>query len=394
MFRRVVLIILDACGVGELPDAAEYGDTGAATIPNVARELNGLKMPHCERMGLGNIVEIMGIRPAAPTAACWGKMAEKSPGKDSTSGHWEIAGVILEKAFPVYPHGFPSVLVMEFERQARVKCIGNIAASGTEIIKELGERHIKTGEIILYTSADSVFQLAAHEEIFPLERLYEICRIAREMLTREDAVGRVIARPFAGSPGNFTRTVNRRDFSLLPPSDTALDKLLKAGIATVGIGKIGDLYAHRGLSREVKASNNNEVMTRIIAELGITGQGLIMANLVDFDMLWGHRNDTASFGKGLEDFDRRLEELLPHLNQTDLLIITADHGCDPTLKNSTDHTREYVPLLACSKDIKTGKNLGTRETFADIGTTIGEIFDLDCHFPGKSFLKDIVESIH
>ena len=394
MFRRVVLIVLDACGVGELPDAAEYGDSGAATIPNVARELNGLKMPHCERMGLGNIVEIMGIRPAAPTAACWGKMAEKSSGKDSTSGHWEIAGVILERAFPVYPHGFPSVLVMEFERQARVKCIGNIAASGTEIIKELGERHIKTGEIILYTSADSVFQLAAHEEIFPLERLYEICRIAREMLTREDAVGRVIARPFAGSPGNFTRTVNRRDFSLLPPSDTALDKLLKAGIATVGIGKIGDLYAHRGLSREVKASNNNEVMTRIIAELGITGQGLIMANLVDFDMLWGHRNDTASFGKGLENFDRRLEELLPHLNQTDLLIITADHGCDPTLKNSTDHTREYVPLLACSKDIKSGKNLGTRETFADIGTTIGEIFDLDCHFPGKSFLKDIVESIH
>ena len=388
------MIVLDACGVGELPDAAEYGDTGAATIPNVARELKGLKMPHCERMGLGNIVEMMGIRPADPAAGCWGKMAEKSSGKDSTSGHWEIAGVILEKAFPVYPHGFPSVLVMEFERQARVKCIGNIAASGTEIIKELGERHIKTGEIILYTSADSVFQLAAHEEIFPLERLYEICRIAREMLTREDAVGRVIARPFAGSPGNFTRTVNRRDFSLLPPSDTALDKLLKAGIATVGIGKIGDLYAHRGLSREVKASNNNEVMTRIIAELGITGQGLIMANLVDFDMLWGHRNDTASFGKGLEDFDRRLEELLPHLNQTDLLIITADHGCDPTLKNSTDHTREYVPLLACSKDIKSGKNLGTRETFADIGTTIGEIFDLDYHFPGKSFLKDIVESIH
>ena len=388
------MIVLDACGVGELPDAAEYGDTGAATIPNVARELKGLKMPHCERMGLGNIVEMMGIRPADPAAGCWGKMAEKSSGKDSTSGHWEIAGVILERAFPVYPHGFPSVLVMEFERQARVKCIGNIAASGTEIIKELGERHIKTGEIILYTSADSVFQLAAHEEIFPLERLYEICRIAREMLTREDAVGRVIARPFAGSPGNFTRTVNRRDFSLLPPSDTALDKLLKAGIATVGIGKIGDLYAHRGLSREVKASKNNEVMTRIIAELGITGQGLIMANLVDFDMLWGHRNDTASFGKGLEDFDRRLEELLPHLNQTDLLIITADHGCDPTLKNSTDHTREYVPLLACSKDIKSGKNLGTRETFADIGTTIGEIFDLDYHFPGKSFLKDIVESIH
>ncbi len=394
MFRRVILIILDACGVGELPDAAEYGDSGAATIPNVAKELKGLKMPHCERMGLGNIVEIAGIKRSDPAAGCWGKMAEKSPGKDSTSGHWEIAGVILEKAFPVYPDGFPPELVKEFESRAGVKCIGNIPASGTEIIKELGARHVKTGEIILYTSADSVFQLAAHEEIIPLERLYEICRIAREMLKGEHTVGRVIARPFRGSPGDFTRTANRKDFSHLPPSDTALDMLLKAGIATVGIGKIGDLYAHRGLSREVKASNNNEVLTRIIEELEITNQGLIMANLVDFDMLWGHRNDTISFGKGLEDFDRRLEELLPCLNRADLLIITADHGCDPTLKNSTDHTREYVPLLVYSKNIKSGKNLGTRETFADIGTTIGEIFDIDCHFPGKSFLKDIVESSH
>jgi phosphopentomutase len=394
MFRRVVLIVLDACGVGELPDAAKYGDLGAATIPNVARELKGLKMPHSERLGLGNIAKIMGVKPADPATGCWGKMAEKSPGKDSTSGHWEIAGVILERAFPVYPHGFPPELVKEFESRTGVKCIGNVPASGTEIIKELGERHIKTGEIILYTSADSVFQLAAHEDIIPLERLYEICRIAREMLKGKHAVGRVIARPFRGSPGNFTRTGNRKDFSLLPLADTVLDKLQQAGMATVGIGKIGDLYAHHGLSREVEAHNNEEVLTRIIAELGLTGHGLIMANLVDFDMLWGHRNDTTSFGKGLEDFDRRLEELLPCLNQTDLLIITADHGCDPTLKNSTDHTREYVPLVAYSKNIKSGKNLGTRETFADIGTTIGEIFDIDYRFPGKSFLKDIVESAH
>jgi len=394
MFNRVVIIVLDACGVGELPDAGRYGDIGAATIPNVAREFGGLTMPHCQKMGLGNIVPIAGIDKAAAPIACYGRMAEKSAGKDSTSGHWEIGGVILKQPFPVYPNGFPSKLVEKFEKNAGVKTIGNIPASGTEIIKTLGERHLKTGEIILYTSADSVFQLAAHEEIIPTEKLYEICRIARELLQGEHAVGRVIARPFIGQPGNFVRTTNRRDFSIEPPSDTILDRLYRQKIPTISIGKIYDLYAHRGFSKVVKAKNNGEVMNKMINELSRTEYGLILSNLVDFDMLWGHRNDTESFGRGLEDFDHQLHELIGILNNDDLLIITADHGCDPTLKNSTDHTREYVPLLAYNKRIKKGSNLGARETFADIAQTLAEIFKIDYTFPGKSFLNEIKQTIN
>ncbi len=394
MFKRVIIIVLDACGVGELPDADRYGDIGASTIPNVARELGGLTMPHCEKMGLGNIVPITGIDKVVVPTACYGRMAEKSTGKDSTSGHWEIAGVILKQPFPVYQDGFPSNLVENFEKKAGVKTIGNVPASGTEIIKKLGERHLKTGEIILYTSADSVFQLAAHEEIISPEKLYEICRIARELLQGKHAVGRVIARPFYGQPGNFVRTTNRRDFSLEPPSDTILDKLFLRKIPTVSIGKIYDLYAHRGFSKVVKAKNNGEVMNKVIDELSQTEYGLILSNLVDFDMLWGHRNDTESFGRGLEDFDSRLHELTGILNNDDVLIITADHGCDPTLKNSTDHTREYVPLLAYNKRIKKGIDLGTRETFADIAQTLAEIFKIDYTFPGKSFLNEIKQTIN
>ena len=393
MFSRVVLIILDACGVGELPDAAEYGDIGAATIPNIARELGGLHIPNCGRLGLGNIVPIKGAPPDENSLACWGKMAEKSPGKDSTSGHWEIAGAILQEPFPVYPKGFPQELVARFEKKARVKTIGNYPASGTEIIAQLGERHLKTGEIILYTSADSVFQLAAHADIIPLERLYEICGIARELLQGEDAIGRIIARPFIGRPGNFVRTADRKDFSLEPPSETFLDLMRKAKIPTVGIGKIDDLFAHRGLSKVVKAKNNDDVMKQIIAEIRLTSRGLIFANLVDFDMLWGHRNDAESFGRGLEEFDIWLPVLMNKLNDSDLLIITADHGCDPTLKASTDHTREFVPLLAYNKLIKRGQNLGVRETFSDIAQTVSEIFGLNHRFPGKSFLKDIVQTL-
>jgi phosphopentomutase len=392
MFARIILIILDACGVGELPDAAQYGDTGAATIPNIARARGGLNMPNCRRLGLGNIVEIEGIPPATDAVGLWGKMAEKSPGKDSTSGHWEIGGVILEHPFPVYPHGFPSELVAEFEKRAKVKTIGNIPASGTEIIKELGEHHLKTGEIILYTSADSVFQLAAHEKIIPLERLYKICRIARQLLQGEHAVGRVIARPFIGEPGNFRRTPHRHDFSLEPPSDTILDILLKNNIPTTAIGKIDDLFAHRGLSRVVEAHSNDEVMEKIIGETKRGDLGLIFANLVDFDMLWGHRNDVASFANGLERFDRQLRDLLDLLQDSDLLLITADHGCDPTLKNSTDHTREYVPLLVHNRRIKRGADLGVRTGFSDVAQTIAENFKIDKPFPGKSFLKDIVQT--
>jgi phosphopentomutase len=392
MFTRIIIIILDACGIGELPDAFQYGDTGAATIPNIAREIGGLHMPYCGRLGLGNIVDIKGVPAASNPTGGWGKMAEKSPGKDSTSGHWEIGGVILERPFPVYPDGFPAALVAEFEKRAGVKTIGNFPASGTEIIKELGERHLKTAEIMLYTSADSVFQLAAHEEIIPLARLYEICKIARQLLKDEHAVGRVIARPFSGKPGNFQRTPNRRDYSLEPPSDTILDILQKNNIATTAIGKIDDLFAHRGISRVVEAHCNDEVIEKIIGEISGNKFGLIFANLVDFDMLWGHRNDIDSFAKGLEQFDLKLKNILGLLQDNDLLLITADHGCDPTLKNSTDHTREYVPLLAYNRMMKRGVNLGLRSSFADVAQTIAENFEIRTSFPGKSFLKDIVET--
>jgi phosphopentomutase len=387
---RVILIVIDACGVGELPDADQYGDSGAATIPNVARAVGGLNMPNCQKLGLGNIVEITGIAPNKTGDACWGKMAERSPGKDSTTGHWEIGGVILDKPFPVFPNGFPQELVKEFERLARVKTIGNKAASGTEIIKELGERHLKTKEIILYTSADSVFQLAAHEDIFPLERLYEICRIARDMLTGEYAVGRVIARPFIGTPGNFTRTAGRRDFSLEPPEDTILDVMVKRGLKTLAVGKIWDLFAGRGITSKVKTANNDEVMRAIIDFVqNDTIHHLAFANLVDFDMLWGHRRDAVSFARGLEAFDYWLGNLLPLLREEDLLIITADHGCDPTFSKHTDHTREYVPLLVYGQNAKHGVDLGTRETFADVGATLAEVFEVGHQFTGTSFLGEI-----
>ncbi len=389
MFKRVIIVILDACGVGELPDAAQYGDTGAATIPNVAGALDGLNMPNCRNLGLGNIVPVKGVEPVQMPLACYGKMTEKSPGKDSTSGHWEIGGVILDKPFPTYPKGFPEKLVREFEKQADVKAIGNIPASGTEIIKELGKRHINTGEIILYTSADSVFQLAAHEEIIPLERLYEICTVARNLLQGEYAVGRVIARPFTCEKGKFVRTANRKDFSLQPPSETFLDIMYKKSIPTVSVGKIYDLYAGRGISKAIKTKNNKEVLDNVIDRIKKEDYGLIYGNLVDFDMLWGHRNDTESFGRGLEEFDIYLESIMSGLNNNDLLILTADHGCDPTLKYSTDHTREYVPLIVYNINMKKGINLGTRPTFADIAATIAEIFKLDYTFPGASFLPEL-----
>ena len=390
-FERVILIIIDACGVGELPDAAQYDDSGAATIPNVARRVGGLSMRTCQKLGLGNIVEIAGVPPNKSPDGCWGKMAVKSPGKDSTTGHWEIGGVIPGKPFPLFPDGFPQDMVREFEQRAKVKTIGNKAASGTEIIKELGERHLKTKEILLYTSADSVFQLAAHENVFSLEKLYEICQIARDMLTDEYAVGRVIARPFVGTPGNFTRTAGRKDFSLEPPEDTILDVMVKNGFKTLAIGKIWDLFAGRGITNKIKAVNNDEVMQAVIDFVrNDTVHDLVFANLVDFDMLWGHRRDAVSFARGLEAFDCQLGNLLPLLREEDLLIITADHGCDPTYTKHTDHTREYVPLLVYGKNAKQGGDLGTRETFADVACTLGEMFEIDCQFKGKSFYSTII----
>ncbi len=389
-FGRVIIIVIDACGVGELPDADKYGDKGASTIPNVAKAVGGLKMPNCQRLGLGHIVPIEGVKPTIPTNGCYGKMAERAAGKDSTSGHWEIAGVILEKPFPTFPNGFPKELVEKFEQAAGIKTIGNMAASGTEIINVLGETHLQTGAIILYTSADSVFQLAAHEVLVPPERLYEICQIARDLLSGEFGVGRVIARPFVGKQGHFERTANRKDFSLKPPSDTVLDLLSKSGRKVLAIGKIYDLFFGRGINEHIKTTGNAEVMQAVLnAVQNDQTHSLVFANCVDFDEKWGHRNDEKSFAKALEEFDIDLGNLLPQLKDDDLLIITADHGCDPTIKSSTDHSREFVPLLVYGKNAKKGVHLGNRKTFSDIACTIADNFKLMSRFQGDSFLKAI-----
>ena len=389
-FKRGIILVIDACGVGELPDAADYGDTGSATIPNVAKAAGGLNMPNCQKLGLGNIVEIEGVPPAEKPAGSFGKMAQRAAGKDSTSGHWEMAGVVIENPLPTFPDGFPRTLVERFEKAANVKTIGNVAASGTEIIERLGKEHLDSGAIILYTSADSVFQLAAHEDILAIERLYEICAIARVMLTGEFGVGRVIARPFIGEPGNFVRTARRRDFSLVPPSDTILDLLHKSGRKVLSIGKIYDLFVGRGIAEKIKTADNNEVMQNIIEAIENNYEyDLIFANCVDFDEKWGHRNDEKNFARSLEEFDVQLGNLLGKLRDDDLLIITADHGCDPTIKTSTDHSREYVPLLVYGKNARAGVNLGTRETFADIACTLAEVFELEHEFKGTSFLDHL-----
>ena len=384
--ERVIIIILDACGVGELPDASAYGDQGSSTLPNLARSQGGLRMPYAQSLGLGNVAPIPEIAAESPAKAAYGRMAERSPGKDSTTGHWEIGGVVLEHPFPVFPDGFPAPLVAKFEALAGVKTIGNCAASGTQIIERLGEEHLRSKAIILYTSADSVFQLAAHEELYPLPRLYEICKIAREMLTGEFDVGRVIARPFIGRPGSFVRTSGRKDFSRVPPHDTMLDILLKHGRKVLSIGKIFDLFAGRGIAKAIKTANNEEVMQSVIdAVQSDKDHQLIFANCVDFDQLWGHRNDEKNFARALEEFDHDLGRLLPTLRESDCLVLTADHGCDPTIKTSTDHSREYVPLLVHGRQLKAGVNLGTRTCFADLGATICDLLSVPRPANGQSF---------
>ncbi|MBU8933038.1 MAG: phosphopentomutase [candidate division Zixibacteria bacterium] len=387
---RIILVVIDGCGVGAMPDAADYGDAGTATIPHTAQAASGLNMPYAQRLGLGNIVAIEGVPQHDKPTGCYGKMAARSPGKDSTSGHWEITGLILDQPFPTYPNGFPRELVAEFERLSGVETIGNITASGTEIIERFGPEHLKTGAIILYTSADSVWQLAAHEGVYPLERQYELCRIARELLSGEHAVGRVIARPFVGSPGSFERTTGRRDFSLTPFADTILDLMNKNGLKVQAIGKTWDLLAKRGFQSHVKTVSNDEGMKGIIKFARDDRQhDMAFANLVDFDMLWGHRRDENGFARALEDFDQGLGSLLETMRDDDLVIITADHGCDPTFDRHTDHTREYVPLLVYGHGTAAGVNLGTRASFVDVACTIAEIFGLKHKFGGASFLKQI-----
>ncbi len=388
--RRAIVIIIDGVGIGELPDADKYGDRGSNTLGNLANAVGGLNLPNMERLGLGKIAPLKGVRADVQAEANYGKMAELSAGKDSTTGHWEIAGLIQKRPFPTYPNGFPKEVIDEFTRRTGYGVLGNKPASGTEIIKELGEEHLRTGKLIVYTSADSVFQIAAHQEVVPLEKLYEICQIAREMLKGEHAVARVIARPFVGkSAADFQRTKYRKDFSLSPSGKTLHVHLQEAGWPTVGIGKINDLYALSGIQKSVYTKTNEEGMAAIVEETDVTERGLIMANLVDFDMLYGHRNNVKGFYSALQDFDRWLPRLLEKLKDEDLLMITADHGNDPTTP-STDHSREYVPLLVHGPKFKRDQNLGTRETFADLQATLAEYFNVPSTGVGRSFLKEII----
>ncbi len=384
---RVFLIILDGVGIGELPDAAKYGDEGSNTLVNLAEAVGGLFLPNLERLGLGNIAPIKGLNSVPSPLGCYGVMHEASPGKDSTSGHWEIAGVILKQPFPTYPNGFPPEVIREFEKRIGRKVLGNKPASGTEIIKELGDEHIQTGKPIVYTSADSVFQIAAHEEVIPPEELYRMCEIAREILKGEHSVGRVIARPFVGTSGSFTRTPRRKDFSLPPPEPTLVDILSDAGYDVVSIGKVSNLFANRGFTERIPSASNSETMERILEIARRGGTGLIFATLVDFDMLWGHRNDPAGFKQGLEEFDSQLGVLIETIKPEDVVFITADHGCDPTTP-STDHSREQVPLLGFGSTVRKGVDVGIRKTFADLGATIGEIFGVKTQY-GTSFLEEI-----
>lgn len=390
---KVVFIVLDSVGIGALPDARAYGDEGTNTVGNTARANGGLNLPNLQRLGLGKIVDARGVPPVDVAEGCFGKMAERSAGKDSTTGHWELGGVITEKAFPLYPSGFPEVVLQKFLSVSECNgYLGNKPASGTEIIKQLGDEHVRTGYPIVYTSGDSVFQIAAHEDVIPLPRLYEICRRTRqEVMTGIHAVGRVIARPFVGASGSFVRTTNRRDFALDPPSTTLLDLLYEEGIETIGVGKIDDLFCGRGLKQKIHTTSNAEgLRTTIEAAAGLR-HGFVMTNLVDFDMLYGHRQDPKGMGAALEEFDRGLPSLLEVLNKGDLLLITADHGNDPT-DRSTDHSREYVPLLTFVKGGKRNVDLGIRQTFADAAKTVSEYFSLkkSSSLAGNSFLRVMV----
>lgn len=382
--KRVAIFVLDGAGIGEMPDAGKYRDAGADTLGHVIEKMNP-DLPNLRELGLYNIRNWAQVEEEP--IGCFGKMAEKSAGKDTTSGHWELAGLTLEKPFPTYPNGFPNELIRAFEDAVGMEVIGNKAASGTQIIEELGPEHLKTGKLIVYTSADSVFQIAAHESVIPPEELWHICRVARSLLTGQHAVGRVIARPFAGEPGHFVRTSNRRDFSVNPVGETMLDVLKNSGFDVLGVGKIEDIFNHRGLTKSNHAAGNEACMDAAMEFLKKDSwKGLLFVNLVDTDMLYGHRNDAAGFAGALEAFDRRLPALLRMLGEDTLLIITADHGCDP-LFPSTDHTREYVPLLVWGLGIDEGVNLGTRTSFADVAATTLEALGVRNPLGGKSFYK-------
>jgi phosphopentomutase len=387
-FERIFWIVLDSVGIGELPDAAEYGDVGRNTLGHIA-ESRPLKIPNLVQLGLANIAPLKHQSPATAPIGAYGKGATRSPGKDTTTGHWEMAGVWLDKAFPVYKNGFPRELIEEFEKQIGRTTIGNKPASGTEIIKELGEEHVRTGRPIVYTSGDSVFQIASHEDVIPIPELYRMCEIARKLLDGPHRVGRVIARPFTGTPGNFVRTTRRHDYAVDPPKPMLMDVLAEQKVRIFGVGKIHDIYNGHGVEEFVTTKGNADGMEKMTAAARERKDGLIFCNLVDFDMLYGHRKDVEGFAKSLEEFDRMLVDFLPMLSLSDMLMITADHGCDPDPRwETTDHSREYVPILVYSPALGAGVNLGVRDTLADMGQTIAENFGATIPH-GKSFLNEM-----
>lgn len=388
--KRVILIVLDSLGVGEMPDADKYGDKGSHTLDHVYERCNGLNIPRLKKLGFGNIEGVKALGKEKDLIGAFGRSAEKSIGKDTVTGHWEIGGVILEKPLNTYPEGFSEEIINEFKEKTGVKGIlGNNVASGTEIIKELGEEHVKTGYPIIYTSADSVFQIAAHEEVISLEKLYEMCRIAREMLVGEKVVGRVIARPFIGDVGNYTRTSNRRDYALDPFGKTMLEYIKESGKAVAAVGKIEDIYNQKGVTDAVHIKNNMDGVDKTLEYMDKINDGLIFTNLVDFDMLYGHRNDCKGYGKAIEEFDNRLDEIYTKLRDEDILILTADHGCDPTTE-STDHSREYIPILVYGKKVKGGAEIGTRDSFTDIGKSVLDYLEVKNSLNGTTFMDKIL----
>jgi len=399
-FPRVIVIVLDSVGIGELPDAGVYGDEGSNTLGNIARQIP-LKVPALRSLGLGQLVSLGGQAHAAARGV-YGRMAEASPGKDSVTGHWEMMGIVLDRPFPTFPNGFSPEVIAEFERRIGRGTIGNVVASGTEIIDRLGPEHVRTGKPIIYTSADSVFQIAAHEDVIPIGEQYRVCEIAFDFVGRGLGVARVIARPFIGSPGAFKRTANRHDYALEPTGETLLDYLARRGIPVVSIGKVNDLFAGRGIARAIHTASDAEGMDRLDDVIREVHEGFIFVNLVDFDTVYGHRNDVSGYAANLEQFDERLSRLLPNVRESDLLVVTADHGNDPSTP-STDHSREYVPLLitgpaeagphvpaGAGPHVRPGTNLGTRKTFADLGKTLAANFGVGPLAHGTSFLEDIV----
>ena len=387
--NRVILMVMDSVGIGELPDAAEYGDQGAATLQNIAAEVEGLDLPNLEKLGLGKIEAIQGLNSEVEAEGAFGKAAERSKGKDTTTGHWEIAGLISEEPFPTYPDGFPKEVMEQFHQAIGRESLANRPASGTVIIKELGQKHMETGKPIVYTSADSVFQIAAHEDVISAAELYDYCRKAREILQGEHAVARVIARPFVGEPGNFERTERRKDFSLTPPEPTILNMLEDQELEVNAVGKITYIFNHSGITNSVSSSDNMDGVDKTIEYMAQTEKGLIFSNLVDFDQNYGHRRNVEGYAAALKAFDQRIPEIKAAMRDDDLLIITADHGCDPT-HQGTDHTREYIPVLAYGKQLKTNLDLGQRDSFSDLAAVIADIFGIDELENGKSFKNEIL----